>query len=107
MMSLEMIRYDYQDTRGIMRRVLIPSNVDIAPEEGIPVDIFDVLDELYTDTPWSFRERLYTALWRRNIIEVADLQSSQGATLYMAALKEAVKADAFSVLTRVKELMTV
>lgn len=99
-----MIKRDYRDERGVMRRVFIPEGYEVSLQEGIPADIFDVLDELYADTPWSFRERLYTALWRRNIIEVVDLQSSQGATLYMAALKEAVKADAFSVLTRVKEL---
>lgn len=101
-----MIKHDYQDERGIMRRVLLPPTMDIPPEEGIPIDIFDVLDELMADVPWSFRERLYTALWRRNLIEVADLQSSQGASLYMAALKEAVKVDAFSIIKRVKELMT-
>lgn len=101
-----MIKHDYRDSRGIMRRVLLPPNGAIAPEEGIPIDMFDVLDELLHDVPWSFRERLYTALWRRNLIEVSDLQTSQGASLYMAAFKEAVKVDAFSVLTRVKELTT-
>lgn len=99
-----LIKQDYRDERGIMRRVLVPADYAVQLQEGIPADMFDILDELYQDTPFSFRERLYNALWRRNVIEVQDLNTSQGASLYMAALKEAVKADAFSVITRVKEL---
>lgn len=97
-------KVDYQDARGIQRRVLIPTTYVVPPEEGIPADIFAILDELYADTPLSFRQRLYQALWRRGIIEIEHLSTGQGVTLYMAALKEAVKHDALSVIKRVKEL---
>lgn len=99
-----MKKLDYTDEFGVKRRVYVPDNGDSThADEGIPADFYNHLDSLYADAPESFRVRLYDALWRRGLIEPADMLQPGAIDLYRAAMREVLRADALDVLAKLKE----
>lgn len=101
----KLIKLDYTDEHGNQRRVFVPEQGHFAPEEGIPADMYGQLDALYTDTPASFRHRLYNALWRRGLIEPADFLRKDAGDLYRSAMLETLRFDALNAIALAKESM--
>ena len=98
-----MIKKDYINQQGIQRRVWLLNTLD-DPEQGMPADVFDDLDELYQDASQAFRDKLYSRLWQLNLIEPQDFQKSSAIKRYRQALQFAIKHDATDAIRHIKKL---
>lgn len=96
-------KLDYTNEHGNQRRVFVPDNGHVPPEEGIPADMYGQLEALYADAPASFRHRLYDALWRRGLIEPADFLRKDAGDLYRSAMLETLRFDALNAIALAKE----
>lgn len=84
---------EYLDDRGVQRRVLV-DKPNTRPSEGVPIDVFDILEDTFKDSPLSFRQKLYQGLWDRNLIEKKDFQKSTAPKDFRSALLAAIARDA-------------
>lgn len=91
---------EYTDERGIKRRV----EVDLPsrnPIEGVPVDVYDILDERLKDTPMSFRRAFYDKLWQRNLIQVSDFKRRKARDQVREALLSSIACDATDIVRQI------
>lgn len=91
---------DYMDERGIMRRVEVDKS-STRPSEGVPLDVFDLLDEIYEASPVQFRKALYKSLWDRGLIERKDYQRRTASQDFRSAFQAAVARDASDTITKI------
>lgn len=96
------IKKEFQDERGIMRRVVV-DKANTRPSEGIPIDVFDVLDEMFEDCPLSFRKILYNGLWARGLIEKEDFSKRTALNDLRSALQASIARDASDIILKIKE----
>lgn len=87
---------DYYDYNGIKRRVLVPDD-DAPPEEGVPLSL--PVDELYSEMPLPFKQKLAEALFARGLIEPRDFFKAGAAELARAAILDVAKYDALDMIT--------
>lgn len=90
-----MFTKDYRDSRGIMRRVYVPSEFD-SPEEGVITSIY--LDALYPGVSDAFLSRLVDELWSRGLILPEDFQKPGASEITRAAFMAACRNDALSII---------
>jgi hypothetical protein len=95
---------DYTDRDGETRRVLLPANGEFRPEEGIPADMQPIVEQLYADATPAFRQRLWAALWRRNLIEPEQYLRPESAGVIRSALLEVLRYDALDLIAKAKEI---
>lgn len=93
---------DYMDERGIMRRVQVDKSTT-RPSEGVPLDVFDILDEIYGECPLSFRKALYKSLWDRGLIERKDYKRRNASNDFRSAFQASIARDAASTITKILE----
>lgn len=98
-------KVDYEDEHGCMRRVLLPVDTHYPPEEGIPVDFYEEIFELYRHTPPEFCYNLIKALYARNLVEPEDFMDSDAKKRYQAAMLSVLKHDAYRVEQKVMEML--
>lgn len=91
------------DLEGIPRLVLMPSDVDLHPEEAIPCDAFDSLRELYSDVPEDFFNRLWFAFWERGLRRPSDFFNRRSTKLVQQSLKTVLRYDILSIQAKLKE----
>ncbi len=95
---------DYTDGNGLPRRVLLPDNgMTYSPEEGIPLDLYDDLDDLYKHMPDEFKANLIRELWARDLIEPADFMQASAPDRYRQAMLMVIKYDAMNAISLAKE----
>lgn len=82
---------DYTDSEGRKRRVLLPDDTTLTPDEGIPVSLD--LDALFPDAPVDFLTRLHNALWERDLIEAQDYLKPGAPEVYKRALLAVIRLD--------------
>jgi hypothetical protein len=105
-MTNELKPVDYRDENGVMRRVLLPADSDrYDPEEGVPLDLYGDLDELYQDAPPVFRYNLYQMLYDRGLIEPADFLAPGALDIYRQVILSIIKHDGLSAQALAKERM--
>jgi len=92
-----MLRKEYTDLRGFKRRVGVLNSTD-DPSEGIPLDVFLDLDELYSDVPETFRVALYNRLWDMGLIEATDFLAANAANRVKTALQLTLKSAATDIV---------
>lgn len=95
-------RVDYLDAEGIKRRVILPSDDGLNPEEGIPVSV--PVDTLYEHMPLEFRRDLVEALWNNGLIESIDFLRKDAPDKIRASLLSVVKHDTMDILALAKEM---
>lgn len=91
-----MTKLDYTDKNGLRRRVLVKSEYD-NPEKGIPIDVYDVLDEYLEDASTTFRHKLYTRLWDMGLIEANDFLAATAKQRVRQALNSSLARDAVDI----------
>jgi hypothetical protein len=97
---------DYEDSRGIMRRVQLPDD-ETDPTLGIPIDFYDILEViLYKDAPEQFIKRFCNAMWQRGIIEPSDLNKRNAPELIMQAYRSALKFEAHTAIRSIQEFIS-
>lgn len=87
------IEKEYTDERGVQRRVIV-DKPNTKASEGIPIDVFDILDNTFNESPLSFRIKLYKGLWDRGLIEKKDFLKSTAAKDFRSAILAAIARDA-------------
>lgn len=87
-----MIKVDYRDNNGVMRRVQL-MNEHEPPEKGIPVDCYTLLDEFYHDTSERFRKALYNQLWAMGLIEKHHFLQPDSKKKFRQALQSTLARD--------------
>jgi len=97
---------DYIDENGIQRRVLMPEDSRVSPDEGIPADAFYLLEALYADAPVAFRKELFGHLWTMGLIEPRDYLMPDAVEKYQRALRLTIRHDALSAIRIIKENVT-
>lgn len=90
------------DKHGRNRVSLLPDNEGDAVE-GIPLDVYDIIDHRYNEAPVEFRVELCKALYARGIIKPSDLQKPGAKKELMRAIQVASKVSANSLLKFIKE----
>lgn len=96
------VKVDYRDDRGIMHRVLVPSE-DAQREEGIPLSLD--IERLYSHMPSEFVARLSVALFARGLVEPADFLKPGGHELTRDAVLDVVREDALSIISSAKSMI--
>lgn len=95
-------KVDYRDNEGIQRRVLLPSDDGLNPDEGIPISL--PVDSLFSDMPLTFRVKLVDAFYAVGLVEASDFLVSGAAQRIQAALLSVVKHDVMDILALAKEV---
>lgn len=95
-------RVDYVDAEGIKRRVLLPSDDGMNPEEGIPVSV--PVDTLFEHMPIEFRRALVEALWNNGLIESIDFLHKDAPDKIRSSLLSVVKHDTMDILNLAREM---
>lgn len=88
-----MVEKEFVDDRGIRRRVYVPDRYS-KPEEGMPIDVFAILDDLLSDTPLSFRKSFYGRLWDIGLITPNDFLRKNAQADVRRAYQNAISSDA-------------
>ena len=97
-----MITRDFYDAKGIKRRVLVPDD-QASVEEGIPISV--PVDELYTEMPLPFRQRITEALFNRGLIEPQDFFKPGASELVRNAILDVCKFDALDIITMAHKML--
>lgn len=97
-----MVKLEYEDSRGFRRRVIVPSSYD-KPEMGIPIDIYDLLDEYLAEIPELIRVELYKQLWRRHLIEMHDFMNMTSGKRMRESLIATFNMSAVNIIQYIKE----
>lgn len=96
---------DWIDERGIQRRSVVP-NSEANPAEGVPKDVFDLLDVFLHETPITFRRKFYGYLWAFELIEPQDYATKNAHRKVRQALNSAVSRDATDIIRYLDEELT-
>ncbi len=97
-----MIQLEYIDQNGIHRRVKVSNRGD-NPQIGIPVDVYDLIDEMYTDMPDKLRVELCKQLWNRNLIESKDFHHPTAGKRVRESLIATYNLSAVNLIMYIKE----
>ncbi len=95
-------RVDYIDAEGIKRRVILPSDDGVNPEEGIPISV--PVDTLFEHAPIEFRRALVDALWANGLIEKDDFLRKDAPDKIRASLLSVTKHDTMDILNLAREM---
>jgi len=84
-------KVDYTDKHGIKRRVILPDDDSIPPDEGImvSVDLERIFDHM---SPESLKQ-LYNECWIRGLIEPSDFQKPGAGELYVQVMRAVYRHD--------------
>ena len=93
------MKVDWTDSDGIKRRSYIPDAMsDTPPQEGIPVDVYDILDESLGHVSDFFRMMFYHELWIRGMVEQSDFAKRDALRNVRQALQIALTKSASDII---------
>lgn len=100
-----MIIKEYVDERGVKRRVKVLRSSDSA-NEGIPIDVYNDLSELLSNSSENFKTKFFSLLWEVGLIEPKDFLHKTAHERSRQCLSMAMKRDASDIIQYITSLHT-
>ena len=95
-----MVKVDYVDSNGLNRRVLLKNEYD-NPQKGIPIDVYETINELYSNATNEFKNGFYTRLWNMGLVEPHNFASNDAKTKVRQCLNASLACDATDLTRRI------
>lgn len=94
---------NHVDDNGLNRRYLLPDGADIINiEEGIPIDFYNEIMDIYQGAPKDFTISLCKGLWNQGLVERDDFLKPDASTRFRRAMLSTIKHDAFRIISIAK-----
>ena len=92
------------DVKTIPRLVAFPKDIDyFDPDEGIVLDVYDIIKPLFEGASDDFWHTLTTSFWEMGLIKKPDFLLPSAHKKIKRALNLAIRKDVLSILAKLQE----